>query len=553
MVVVMPRSPDSAADGLLAGPTTANDWKSHGFVSRHSVKTKEATMSETSGPPPAPWILKIESDSDQPDEVRELSEPELQQELQSAGSRLSKMWVRQGDSAWHAAGVVLKKFQKLASEGIYVRRDGNVKGPFTAIKVIAILEEESDLDRTQAKVGLHADWIPASPLLRKLISLHAGRDQPSPPGGAAETTTARDGPTDAAASPFRPPSPIDQGRSRWTENTEPVRVTDEQASIELVLVAEPVQSQPSRPAASEPAVHRPLVSPTAAPVTMQSPRGPAPAAKQKSSERDPIVLWAAVLAIVAVLLVGGLVISVVNRNWSSAVANANSGAMLEGNSNGHDMPPVSASPPVVTEGMLYRPSFETTLGPADGGTLFAARIGRSNRMVLLGAAHLLGPATGLPRQLRGAEAVMYWNGLTVVDCVSGKWQQVSGQPLRLRTAEYPSISVHGDALAFEPDRRIGLEPLAVASTIPRQGDPVWLLAPARGSEALVHGGRWLGVEDDWYLYRLDNQGLDMVGTSGGALVNADHQVIGIHVAAGESDQGVISIASPIKPLIGELQ
>ena len=45
----------------------------------------------------------------------------------------------------------------------------------------------------------------------------------------------------------------------------------------------------------------------------------------------------------------------------------------------------------------------------------------------------------------------------------------------------------------------------------------------------------------------------MVGTSGGALVNADHQVIGIHVAAGESDQGVISIASPIRPLIGALQ
>ena len=148
---------------------------------------------------------------------------------------------------------------------------------------------------------------------------------------------------------------------------------------------------------------------------------------------------------------------------------------------------------------------------------------------------------------------MNWTGLTVVDCVTGRVQKVSGDPLRLRTAEYPTTSAHGDALAFYPNRRIGLEPLAVARAVPKPGDPVWLLAPARGTEALVHAGRWLGTEDDWYLYRLANQGLDMVGTSGGAVVNSDHQVIGIHVAAGQSDQGVISIASPIMPLIPEIQ
>jgi hypothetical protein len=452
------------------------------------------------------------------------------------------MRVKQGNSAWYAADTVLKKFQQLAREGIYIRRDGQVKGPFTAIKAVEILEEEPDLDRTQAKVGIHADWIPAIPLLQKLRSVKQGTDRPLPTDGAVRTTESTTGSTEA------PPAPITKTPSRPPEKAGPAGGAGEPA-IELVMVAEPVQSQPTRPApVSVSVVHRPRA---AAPIP--SPHHRVTVNQQQTSQRDPIMVWAGVLGVLAVLLVVGLAISVIVHNWPDAVAVGDVGAATESRSGGGDLPPVNAAPPVVSQGMLFRPSFETTIGQADGGTLFAARVGRSNRMVLLGAAHLLGPATGLPRQLRGSEVLMNWTGLTVVDCVTGKVQKVSGDPLRLRTAEYPTTSAHGDALAFYPNHRIGLEPLAVAGAVPKPGDPVWLLAPARGTEALVHAGRWLGTEDDWHLYRLDNQGLDMVGTSGGALVNSDHQVIGIHVAAGQSDQGVISIASPILPLIPEIQ
>jgi hypothetical protein len=80
-----------------------------------------------------------------------------------------------------------------------------------------------------------------------------------------------------------------------------------------------------------------------------------------------------------------------------------------------------------------------------------------------------------------------------------------------------------------------------------------LLAPIGGTDKVAHGGRWVGSEDDWLIYRLDDQTLDLTGTSGGALVNVKHEVIGIHVAGGQSEQGLISIASPIRPIIPEIR
>ncbi len=115
------------------------------------------------------------------------------------------------------------------------------------------------------------------------------------------------------------------------------------------------------------------------------------------------------------------------------------------------------------------------------------------------------------------------------------------------------MSVHGDSLVFEPDRQIGLKPLAVTSTIPNPGDRVWLLAPAGGTDGLVHAGRWLGSSGDWYHYRLDEPTLAMAAASGGALLNVEHEVIGIQVAVEESGQGTIAIASPIQSIIYEIQ
>ena len=303
-------------------------------------------MSEASGGAPIPWHLKIESDDGQGADVRQLSEVELQRELRSAGSRLSKMRVKQGNSAWYPADEVLQKFRRLASEGIYVRHDGKVKGPFTAIKAVEILEEESDLDRTQAKVGIHADWIPAIPLLQKLRSVKEGTDRPLPTDGAVRTTQSTTDSTEAT------PAGIAKTPSRPPEQAGPARGAVEPA-IELVMVAEPVQSQPTRPApVSAPVVHRPSVHQPRAAAPMQSPHHRVTVNDQQTSQRDPIMVWAGVLGVLAVLLVVGLAISVIVHNWPDAVAVGDADAAMESRSAVGDLPPVNAAPPV----SLCRPS-----------------------------------------------------------------------------------------------------------------------------------------------------------------------------------------------------
>ena len=185
--------------------------------------------------------------------------------------------------------------------------------------------------------------------------------------------------------------------------------------------------------------------------------------------------------------------------------------------------------------------------------MFAAQVGRSNRVLLIGAAHLLGPNTGLRRQLRGAEVLMYWQGLELIDCIDGSRIEVRGEPLRLRTAEFPTRSANGDSLAIQPEATQGLTPLPITTQLPAPGDRVWLLAPAPGTDQLAHPGRWIGFNNGWLLYRLDDQALDLVGTSGGAVVNADHEAIAIHVATDTSGDVALSIASPLELIVPEIR
>lgn len=512
----------------------------------------------TEPPSPPPWFLKITAEGGGADEVRELTEAELQRELRHAGAILKRMQVRQGQGSWHPAETVWKKFQKLAAEGIYLRRGERVDGPFTAAKAKQILEAESPAQR-KAKIGIHGDWVSAALLLERLRALEAG-------------ATSRD--VDQRSTD-RPKPGKQSAPSAEAAIVTATVVPDEVAgpALELVLVAEPVvqstaanrpaRSRTASPATAATANARPDVRPpTRAPSASHSPsanhsasvRRPNAAAKSGRSHSN-VIAWIVVgmIAFAGVCFVG-IVVTVIALGLSGRSDDAPSAAAVDASAadreaqQGREMPA-----PAVASGQLFRPRFETSLGPAEGGTLFAARVGRSNRLVLLGAAHLLGPPTGLSRQLRGSEVLMHYRGLTILDCVSGAIQEVEGEPIRLRTAEFPSPSVHGDAVAIEPHNRLGLDPLPVASQLPAAGERIWLLAPSRSTERLVHSGRWLGVEEEWYYYRLDDQALDIVGTSGGAVLDSQHRVIGIHVAAGESDQGTLSIASPIKPLIPEIQ
>ncbi len=511
------------------------------------------------------WLLKRESGPSGSEDVQQLSESQLYRVLRRAGDHIAAMSVKQGESDWYPAKVVLSKFEQLAQEGIYVREAGKIDGPFTAAKTIEVLQDR-DLTQVQAKVGIHADWIPAERLLQKLLQIKEHRTDDHGPS-IDEIIDARiilenlddDDIFDVEwTDQDDPPETVDEGvvaaqidegntaDSQPIDNDVAVELIEDPPAIELVMVAEPVgRATPTQPAT--PTVQRPIRQTS----TQRRSRS-----HGDSARRHWILLG---LLGAAGLLVASVVVAAVliNRDSTDAIAGSDGTPATEAVTDSDADVTAAAdneeAPPEVREGMLYRPSFDTRLGQAEGGILFSARVGRSNRMVLVGAANLLGPARGLRRQLRGPEVLIHWRGLDITDCVSQERRSPKGEPLRLRTQEYPLISVHGDALVFEPESQIGLDPLAVASTLPQEGDRVWLLAPIAGSSELVHPGRWIGNKEDWLVYRLDNQALNLQSASGGAVVNVDHQVVGIHVATEAAPQGTTAIASPIKAIIPEIQ
>jgi hypothetical protein len=73
--------------------------------------------------------------------------------------------IRQGDSQWYPPAVVAQKFEQLADQGVYVRRSGQVEGPYTAIRAVEVLQ---DHPTAEVKEGKSGPWIPAPAYLAQL-------------------------------------------------------------------------------------------------------------------------------------------------------------------------------------------------------------------------------------------------------------------------------------------------------------------------------------------------------------------------------------------------
>ncbi len=375
------------------------------------MEASAALMNDKADGQSSRWFVRSESGEAGSDEIQELSEAQLVRRLRRAGDSLKSMFVKQGEGDWYPAHVVLKKFEQLAQDGIYVRRHGDVEGPFTASKAIDVLAETS-LKGVQAKVGIHADWVSASRLLQRLQAVQRGSE-----GLPSEHNR-----------PARSPAAAVSGAA----------VVDDPRPIEVVMVAEPVAlpPQPDDPtyqyAAREDSAREAPLSRRWRPAPQAvAARRPPRREEQSAKHSANVVLLVAVGVLGLSTVAAGIGLVVLYRGSANTIAPSKDTTAAEVDSQrdaSSDLPTAAdGPPPVVGVGTLFRPSFRTSMGQAAGGTMFAARFGRSKRMVLVGAAQLLGPATGLKRQLRGAEVLMHLEGLEISDCVSGRTQVATGE------------------------------------------------------------------------------------------------------------------------------
>ena len=557
------------------------------------------------------WYLKSKSDEDH-DPGRELNEQELQRELRRAGDNVAQLLVRQGTSDWYPGKFVRKKFEKLSRVGIYIRcDDGFVDGPFTAARSIEMLREMESLSGVKAKIGIHADWISGARLLRKLNSIkkqirdtnakdhqQENKDKEfddvpmvSDDDGVADVDVMEESDEFVEAHLVDDDDDIvdptvfdDEPLVELVRTSEPISLPqNDRPSVEcnddewttapqaVEIVTEPIPEDASIPTIDPIPTIQPISQQTEdSEPAPQSPIRPRPVNPRTAPKQGGRKQQTAIIGIAVMLLAtaSGLVYWFVIRQSSEQevaeversdpdVSPAHASAAKESRQVDVTNLPKGAdgSPPRLRDKVLFFPKFETTLGTTQGGRVFAAKSGRSNRIFLIGSAKLLGPAAGLDRQLRGAESTIYWNKMMIRDCKNAEAEDtdVDAKPVRLLTDVYPEMAVHGDSLMIETNGNIDFNPIEVSATLPKIGDRVWLVGKIDGSPDIIHPGRWIGENDDnWLEYRLDDSDLDVSELYGAPLLNIQHQVIGIHVATDKKGEATISVASPMRLLRREM-
>ena len=172
--------------------------------------------------------------------------------------------------------------------------------------------------------------------------------------------------------------------------------------------------------------------------------------------------------------------------------------------------------------------------------------------------HLLGPATGMERQLTVAEISENWTSVVATELTKQEELRFSGVGLGLpgATADFES-SRSGDVIAFLTREHQQLNPIGISDSDPKPGEVVWLLSPNLVNDSLVHRAVCVSVMHDVFLvYEFDRR-VAIPGTSGGPIVNEQGYVVGVHRGGGMQagkTVGVATLASRFLPsLVQEIQ
>ncbi|MEM9645065.1 MAG: hypothetical protein AAF989_08720 [Planctomycetota bacterium] len=510
--------------------------------------------------PPANWSLRG------PGVLRDgLTEVELRQTLlQIPDENLEQFEVRQASSVWHSATRVLALYKRLARQGIYLRVDGLMQGPFTLQRGVELMMSWRDrLDELEVRRGLDGPWQSGIEFQQDLqrqaaadgAQVPTGNDQTVVPALPVSPTTATVNlPADVVvAVPYEPNPSNSHAPSVGSGTAGQPDVSAANAGSPIpagtIPVAAPYQPPPSRPRSPQTRDinldHVPAyVSSTRQ--TMPAYLAPQPhAATQTSSAarsgRSPqqrsVVPW---------LIGGGVIVTCILMMCGGLVALAVKGV----SDNRAALKSADANPPRVSNGALFRPEFRTSMGEGGGGTMFAASLTQGDDPIFIGALHLLGEATGFPRNITGAEVPNVLQSIRLGDCVDQQdlgW--FDGQTIPLRQAMViPVTSLHGDVFAFQPrSTQVSLSrvsPWVLSTKRPRSGERVWLVSELIDAPGLIHPAKVIAEQDGWLYYEFD-QRLNIRATSGAPVINSDHEVIAVNAGEGERLGRQLGVGTPV--------
>jgi hypothetical protein len=195
------------------------------------------------------------------------------------------------------------------------------------------------------------------------------------------------------------------------------------------------------------------------------------------------------------------------------------------------------------------PSFETSKGWMTAGTAFLARRRNDSQAYILTAHHLFSPIGGMTDRITHAELPTIVRAFTLLEFFGDpKSRPVEG--CLVPEGDDPKGPLTELALFKTPGVADDEAPL-LAETTPSPGEIVWLLAKVEGgvpAGTILHKARVVLHPSKWLVCMFENPQINLNGTNGAPVLNADSKIVGVMAGVAESDGRKFAFVIP-SPLI----
>jgi hypothetical protein len=198
----------------------------------------------------------------------------------------------------------------------------------------------------------------------------------------------------------------------------------------------------------------------------------------------------------------------------------------------------AAPPPIAARSLILQPSFVAASGPFAAGKAVPVRAAAApNGVVVLSCHHIFGPSGGLPAQLEASALPGFIKKASVAD-LDGKTFELGPALVVPHAKEFTLPDAGGDVSVFQAPKELAARALDLAPGLPQAGERVWLMASLEGRTELLQPANVTGAADKIVVYQFDSADLDLNGTSGGPVVNAQGQLVALNLGGGPM-QGVL--------------
>lgn len=195
---------------------------------------------------------------------------------------------------------------------------------------------------------------------------------------------------------------------------------------------------------------------------------------------------------------------------------------------------------------IWRPFFFTEFGNQAideiQGTAFAVKAGAKDKVFLVTALHLLGPAGGLTRQIEPGKIHQLVNEVVTSETFGATdanfiLKLPIEPPIKIRDKDY---WLQADILLLPGEgSKARYRTLELSSESPKLGDSIWLVTAVFGGAPAsdkTHAATVVDVDDAGGLrYEFKNLDLILKAADGAPLVDAEGRVVGMHQNAIVSD------------------